>query len=417
MNSVITIESIVLLMTVTVLASIFYKINISSVVAYLLGGALLGENGLNIIRESNGINFLAELGVLFLMFIVGLELSIDKIKHLHNRVFFNGGLQLIFCSILVVLVLLIYGLSLKSAIVISLAIAMSSTALIHKTLFDQHDINTVHGRDVMGVLLFQDIMVAPIATVAVALESNNPDMGSLQPYLVFLFTFARLFFFVTLYYFIGKYLFVKLIKWIINTKSEDLKLLMIISLIIASGCIANKAGLSLPIGAFLVGIILSETEFKSLIENDMKPFRNVLIGIFFVTLGMKFNYNIFFNKPELVLITLLCLTIIKSFVIFCILKFKGGRFSDALLSATILGHGGEFTLLLISYANIYKILDQELTEAIICATIISMVLASIIIPRLSSLNCPRRTNNVATDPDNSLARDTLTITPLNGKLD
>ncbi len=374
----------ILLVAVSLAAIILCRFaNLSPIIGYIFAGLILGPNVLALISETHNIIFLAELGIVFLMFMVGLHFSLPTIIDSRRIVFLGGGLQVVICILFPLVVTLLLGVSVTEAIIISGALAMSSTALVLKQISDQNELNTVHGRSSLGILLFQDLATLPFL-IAIAASAQK---GNMPVYDIFWGITRAIFLFIILY-FIGHFVLTRFVEWVVNTKSTELRLLTILSIIFGASYIAHIAGASLPIGAFLAGMVVGETNFKQEIENDIRLFREVLLGLFFFTVGMTLSPLIIVNHIVPILIMILFLVIGKIIIITLILKSIGRNFNNSLRSAFCLSQGGEFGLLIATVANDHNVLNNYFAQGLISAIVISMVIAPLIIKynkKLSSL--------------------------------
>lgn len=365
-------DAVLILLVATSLVAILHKLNISPIIAFLLTGVLLGSHGFHLVQDSEGFKLLAELGVVFLMFLVGLEFSISKILALKHTVFVVGGLQLILCSICGIGLLLLFDLSITQSAIGSLALVMSSTALVLQSLSEQNHLNTRYGKHAVAILLCQDIATIPLLVMVTTAGAKGGLV--FNEVLISLGLAAGLFF---IFFIIGKFVLTRTISYVILTKSREFKLLTILSITLGSALFADIAGASMPIGAFLAGLIIGETGLKSEIEKDVLPFRDILLGLFFVTLGTEFNFMIIKDNIGLIISLIMLLTVVKGIIIALILKLCYKNSEDAFRSAIALAQGGEFGLLIISYANINSYLADSFSQCMIVAIIMTMAITPV----------------------------------------
>lgn len=365
----------ILLVVVCLAAIILCRFaNLSPIIGYIFAGLILGPNVLALISESHNIIFLAELGIVLLMFMVGLHFSLPAIINSSHIVFLGGGLQVSVCILFPLVVSLLIGVSFSEAIIISGALAMSSTALVLKQISDQDELQTIHGRSSLGILLFQDLATLPFL-IAIAASAQQ---GTTPLYNIFWGITRATFLFIVLYL-IGHFVLTRFVEWVVNTKSTELRLLTILSIIFGAAYIAHIAGASLPIGAFLAGMIVGETNFKQEIENDIRPFREVLLGLFFFTVGMTLSPFIILNQIIPILIMVIYLVIGKIVIVTLILKSIGRNFNNSLRSGICLSQGGEFGLLIATVANEQNVLNNHFAQGLISAIVISMVISPLFI--------------------------------------
>lgn len=372
---------VIVLIAVILLSTILYKFSISPVIAYLISGVILGPHALDIISETPQLKIFAEFGVVILMFLVGLEFSFEKLKNLKHHIFVNGFFQVSACAtVSFVLIHYAMGYGKISAMITGVSIAMSSTAIVYKYLTDLDDLNKTYGKNAVGILLFQDILLVPMTTLIVALGAGAGLDPAKQAQIIAL-GLARLIALCFIFYLVGKYILMGIIEWFVKTGIEELKLIAIITIILISAWLARFVGASLPVGAFLVGLIISESKYKSTIKKDLKPFRNTLLSIFFITVGVKLNTKIIINSPILVSSLFLLLTISKFIFVILYFKIKKLNTTTRLQLAFAVSQGGEFTLLLTIYALRYGVISDSLGQALIASTILSMTMACILTPK------------------------------------
>ena len=353
---------------------------ISPIVGYLLAGLVIGPFGLGLVGESEGLAFMGELGIVFLMFVVGLEFSLPAILDARRAVFLGGGLQVLVTTILFYGGLVLLGVPPLGAFLGAAALAMSSTALVLKSLAENGQLRTAFGRDTVGILLFQDIATIPLLVLIAALaQSGGAEAGDLAMAL------ARAAGLFLVLYLIGRFVLSGLVSHVIALNCIELRLLLILLIIMAAAWLAHAAGASLPLGAFLAGMIIGETKFKHDIETDIRPFRDILLGIFFITVGMQFDFAVIPDRIGVILLALLGLLAIKVLLITALLRLIGKPRQEALQTAITLGQGGEFGLLIMSLANKGNIIPASLAEAVIIAIIISMLMAPFIIRNSENL--------------------------------
>ncbi len=353
---------------------------ISPIVGYLFAGLVIGPFGLGLIGETEGLAFLGELGIVFLMFVVGLEFSIPAIIDARRAVFLGGGLQVLITTAVFFAALQLFGISPLGAFLAAAALAMSSTALVLKSLSESGKLHTGFGRDAVGILLFQDIATIPLLVLIAAL-SQSGSVGAAE----IGFSLARAAVLFAVLYVIGRYVLSGAVSHIIGLNCIELRLLLTLLIIMSAAWLAHAAGASLPLGAFLAGMIIGETEFKHDIENDIRPFRDILLGIFFITVGMQFDFAVIPDRAGLILLALFGLLVVKVALIIGLLRLIGKPRKEALQTAITLGQGGEFGLLLMTLANKGNIIPASLGEAVIIAIIISMLMAPFIIRNSEAL--------------------------------
>lgn len=258
-----------------VLNVIFKKFEIPTIIGYIAAGEIISE--IYHLSGKGEITHIAEFGIVFLMFTIGLEFSFKHLMAMKQEVFLNGSLQMLTCGFVFMLLAIgILGLGDKSATIVGFALALSSTAVVLKILNDNGDINEQYGRKALGILLFQDIAVIPLLLLVDIFSSNNQNIEKL------LFTsLISALILITLLFFIGKYLVDRIFRLIIHTSSQEIFISTVLFMVIGASFLANYFGFSYSLGAFIAGALIAETKYKHKIEADLIPFRDLLLGLFF----------------------------------------------------------------------------------------------------------------------------------------
>src|SRR6266404_6018005 len=287
MADALLVKTLVVILASVCAISLVAHIRLPAAAGYLLAGLVIGPHGLHLIATSDETRFLAELGIIFLMFMVGLEFSISAMIAARRDVFGAGSLQVGFTVLIVAGAAMLWGLGLPSAILLGGAIAMSSTAITLKQLVDQGDVSSQQGRLVLGILLFQDLAVLPFLVVL-----NGWQLGGGPEPLVALRQLGIAAMALGIAAFVCQPVFRTWLTWVARTNSADLFLLAVLLLALGTAFVGHLAGLSVPIGAFLAGMVVGESDFRHQVEDDIRPFRDVLLGLFFVTVGMEVDPSI-----------------------------------------------------------------------------------------------------------------------------
>ena len=297
---------IVLLLTIAVITvSLTRRLHFPPILGYIIVGAIAGPNGLELIDKAENIELLAELGIVFLLFVIGLEFSIGQMMAMRRQVFGMGAAQVFATAAVIYLITYLAGLDTNASIVISSAFALSSTAIAIKQLTEQSEIRSRHGRSALGILIFQDIMVIPLLILFPALAVSSDGDGV---YWLLATAFLKGVFVVVLIHMIGKYLLRPLFHEVASSKSQELFTLTVLTVALGAAAFTEEMGLSMSLGAFLAGTMLSETEYRHQIEADIRPFQDILLGLFFVTIGMSISIEII--TQHFWIITLITLAII-----------------------------------------------------------------------------------------------------------
>ncbi len=367
-----TLQLILLLLGTSVIAVVlFRRINLPPVLGYLAVGSLLGPHAFNLMRDVNSARHLAEFGVVFLMFSIGLEFSLAKLHTMRRIVFGLGGAQVSLTLLLLMLLTMAVGYSWQLGLALGGVLAMSSTAVLSKLLTERMALDTPHGREVIGVLLFQDLAVVPLLILIPSL-SHSPEEMAVMMGIAFLKAFVVL----SLILVFGQRLTRKWFHFVARAKSAELFVLNVLLITLGLAYITELAGLSLALGAFVAGMLVAETEYRLQVEEDIKPFRDVLMGLFFVTIGMYLDLHILLANWWKILLVLLTLLVIKAIVVGLASKKMGASPGNAIRSGLWLCAGGEFGFVLLAeIGNLPKAVHQ----IVLSALVLSMLVAPIIV--------------------------------------
>lgn len=354
---------------------IFLSLRLPSILGYLIVGILLGPYGLGVIRNIEHIQVIAEFGVVFLLFSIGLEFSLPLLMRMKSAVLGLGGLQ-VFLSTAVTAAIAVYlGMSLETAIVVGGVVAMSSTALVTSQLSDQVELHSWHGLNAVGILLFQDIMVVPFLIIV----ANLIEPSQASPLMALVKAFGEGLVALILIFIAGRWGLRPLFRQIARFKSAELFTLTTLLVILGAAWITHHMHLSMALGAFVAGMMLSETEFRHQLEAEIRPFRDVLLGLFFITVGMLFNITLLPDVWVWVLLLLLALVVFKLVLVAGLCRLFGWDAAVSIRTGLVLAHGGEFGFAILTLALNGNLLPPDYGQVILAALIISMALAPILI--------------------------------------
>jgi monovalent cation:H+ antiporter-2, CPA2 family len=367
-------QTLIILGMALAMAALSSRLAMPTLLGYLVGGILLGPSILGLIQPGEAMRFLAELGVVLLMFMVGLEFSVKELRAKRRQVFVAGALQMLLTGTAMAVLAFFFGASLKEAALLSGAAAMSSTAITARQLSEQGKLNSRYGRMTIAVLVFQDIVLVPLLTLF-SIWSRGGNAGWMIVLMEVAGTLA-LFAFAAI---ISRPVFHSVLAWIARHTAAEVFLLAALVLVTATAFGAHEAGLSPVLGAFLAGLVLGESDFRHRIEDDLRPFRDVLQGLFFITVGMQANFDEFLLSPLPGLIWLTMLLGGKMLLAWPAMRVAGLGSRDAWRAAIILGHGGESSLLVIAGALTAGVLSHEIGQPVLNAVVLSMAMAPILI--------------------------------------
>ncbi len=371
-----------LLTSAVVVVSLARRLKLPPILGYLAVGIALGPHGLGLIAESPLIAAFAEFGVVFLMFSIGLEFSLQRLKAMRNLVFGFGSAQMLLTVMGATLVIkLIYGQSWLVGFVVGLAVAMSSTAIVAKMLSDTFELHSRSGRQTMGVLLFQDLAVVPCLILLPALANPAEDLPR-----VLGFAFVQALGVLLVLIWVGQRLMSRVYDRVAARRSDELFALTTLWVVLGLALATGASGLSLALGAFIGGMLISETIYRHQVEADIRPFRDILLGLFFVTIGMSLNLGFVFSYPHRLLLALLLVICGKGLVVLAIGLLTRNPLDVALRTAAQLAQAGEFGLVLIGLAFQLKLISPDVFQVTLSAMLISMFLAPFLIERMAGLS-------------------------------
>ncbi len=356
---------------VVVLCRIF---RLPVMLGYLFVGILIGPHALAWIPEAPETRHLAEFGVVFLMFSIGLEFSLTRLRAMQRLVFGLGTAQVVATMLLVMLASYFFGLDWRAGLALGGVLAMSSTAIVSKLLVERAELNSAHGQNMMGVLLFQDLAVVPLLIIIPALDSSGKTL-----YVTLGLALLNATVVLAALLVFGQRLLRPWFHLVARQKSSELFMLNVLLFTLGLAWITQLAGLSLALGAFVAGMLISETEYRYQVEEDIKPFRDVLLGLFFVTIGMLLDAGSVIAGFGWVLLVLLILLPFKAAVVAILARWITGDLGAAVRSGLGLAQAGEFGFVLLTLTGQNNLLAQPVLQNVLAAMLISMLAAPFMI--------------------------------------
>ena len=365
---------------------VFRLLKLPAMLGYLVAGIVLGPHALALAGDSQRVNYLAEFGVVFLMFVIGLEFNLPKLRSMQHLVFGLGLGQVVLTLVGTLLGHVAIGaalawwgqswdLSWQGAIALGAALAMSSTAIVAKLLSERLELSSEHGQRVMGVLLFQDLAVVPLLVLipALAMPSGSDVWWDLA---IALFKGAAL---VGLLLWGGPRAMRTWLTVVVRRKSDELFMLNLLLITLGLAWLTEHAGLSLALGAFLAGMLIAETEYKHQVETDIRPFHDVLLGLFFITIGMKLEAWAVLKNWHLVLLLTLLPILAKAALVALLARVLGAAPGVALRTGLYLAQAGEFGFVLLSLGAEQSLISPEWLSPVLAAMVLSMLASPFII--------------------------------------
>ena len=369
-------DALIFLAAAVLFAPLLKRLRFSLVLGYLAAGAMIGPSGFHMIDDTTQVRELADIGVVFLLFAIGLELSFERLKVMRRLVFGLGTGQMVLTTLALVIVSIWVGQSFGAAVVIGAALALSSTAFVLQLMTERGELSTRHGRAVFSTLLFQDLAVVPILVIVPLIGAGGTGESMA---LALLFTLVKAVVALTVIVVAGRLLLRPLYRVIAAAGAPELFTAMTLLVVLGIGWATQMVGLSMALGAFLAGLLLSESEFRHQVEADIEPFRGILLGLFFMTVGMSIDLGLAFSDVFLVLTCLGGLIAIKFALMLGVALAMRLPVAAALKSAALLAQGGEFAFVIIGAATAATVVSGETGDLLFMVIALSMTVTPAIV--------------------------------------
>ena len=365
---------ITLLVSAVIGVALFRALKLPAMLAYFLVGLILGPHILGILPDSNSNREFAEFGIVFLMFSIGLEFSLPQLYAMRKTLVELGGAQVLLTIGGIFAVACLAGLNAPTALVIGAALAMSSTAIVSKMLTERVDLNSRHGRLSIGVLLFQDLAVVPILILIPALAKNGTGFGVVLG-ISMLKAVAMLLFLFTL----GKWLINPLFNMVASHRSRELFVMNVLMVTLLLAYATKVTGLSYSLGAFIAGMLISETRYRYQVESDISPFRDILMGLFFITIGTLLDFTVAFTHLGLVLTILFMFVAFKALIVMGLVRLVKYETGVAVRTGLILAQAGEFSFVILALGLEHGLISGVALQITLAASLLSMLIAPLFI--------------------------------------
>jgi len=362
-------EMMIFLGAAVVAVPLFRRLKLGSILGYLAAGVAIGPRGLAFFTDAGAIMHVAELGVVLFLFLIGLELNLSRLWAMRRDIFGLGAAQLVVTGLLATIYpLVIVGRPWQAALIAGLGLALSSTALVMQLLEERGQVQTPHGQKAFAILLFQDLAVVPLLALVAFLSPIVPEHATpvWQSALKMIGAVGTVIL-------VGRYLLNPFFRILANTGAREIMTAAALLVVIAAAALMTLAGLSAALGAFLAGIMLAESSYRHELEADIEPFRGLLLGLFFVSVGMSVDLRVIPKFWPLLLGALVVLTSIKVAVVYGLVRVTRGDHATALRSAALLSQGGEFGFVLFATAVSAHVMAQE--QATLLVTLVTMTMA------------------------------------------
>jgi len=364
------IELLAILFSAVLMVWVFRRLKLPAILAYLVAGMLVGEHGFGFAHEQTDYEHFAELGIVFLLFTLGLEFSIPKLLAMRHLVVAVGSLQVLISMTVFTIVAMLFGQSFSTSFVIGGIIALSSTAIVIRQLSESGAMKRKSGQLSVAVLLFQDVAVVPLLIVIPMLAVDTET----SLVLALLLALIKGIFVVALLLFSGKWLLPRVFNLVAQVRTDELFVLTTLFITLVAAALTQWFGLSMALGAFLAGMMLGESQYKHQLEADIRPYRDILLGLFFVTVGMKLNLGLLFSSPFVILGIMFGFMAVKTFVVKALAIKAGETAKDAWASGFMLAQMGEFGFVLIALASQSDLLPANVASLLLGAGILSMAI-------------------------------------------
>jgi len=376
-----TLELVLILLAAAVLiVALFRTLKLPSLLGYMAAGVAIGPHAWGLVPDTEQARYLAEFGVVFLMFSIGLEFSLGQLRAMRGLVFGLGGLQVLVTAGLVMAAAMAAGLDWRVGLVLGGIVAMSSTAIVSRLLAERYELQSRHGQQIVGVLLFQDLAVVPLLILIPALAKGDDALAAT---LGLAFLKATVVLALILYF--GQRLMRPWFGLVAGRKTPELFMLNVFLVTLGLAYLTQLADLSLALGAFLAGVLISETEYRYQVEADIKPFRDVLLGLFFITMGMQLDIGLVAHYLGWVALATLALVAGKLLIVLLLARLFDASTADAWRAALSLAQAGEFGLVLLALAGSHALIGGPLAQVVLAAMLLSMVAAPLMIQHSDAL--------------------------------
>ncbi|MDQ3192264.1 MAG: cation:proton antiporter [Bacteroidota bacterium] len=382
---------LILILAVVVLV-ILSRLKIPSIIGFLITGILIGTVGADYIIVEHELEIAAEIGIILLMFTIGLEFSITKIKEMKHEVLIYGGGQVLLTILAVWIIMSFSRFSITESVFAAFVISLSSTAIVMKIMQDKGKLQTPSGKIMLGILLFQDLCIVPMIILTPLLGSVG-EVDAID----ILLKLGKSFGLILIIFLLAKYLLPRIFDYVINYRISELFILLIISLAFGLALLTYALGFSVALGAFIAGMILAESDFIHQIEADIKPLKTLFLSVFFITVGMLLNTNYLLANPLKIFLVLTGILILKTIIISAFLIIYKNTWNLSLKAGLGLSQIGEFAFMLLSIAHPLDIISEDFYQLFLSVSVISMLITPLLIILSDKLGIQQRLMNKIED--------------------
>ncbi|MEG0347423.1 MAG: monovalent cation:proton antiporter-2 (CPA2) family protein [Acinetobacter sp.] len=373
-HSVSLIAPVVLLAAAVIAVPIFKRIGLGSVLGYLIAGLVIGPFGFAFFHDSASILHIAELGIVMYLFVIGLEMQPSHLWSLRREIFGLGTLQIIACALALTGVGLLFGFKWQVAFIGAAGFVLTSTAIVMQLLGDRGDIAQPQGQKIVAILLFEDLLIVPLLAIVAFMAPNHvveSTSARLENIGIGLIAIAGLIA-------AGYWLLNPLFRLLAAAKAREVMTAAALLVVLGAALLMQVSGLSMAMGAFLAGVLLSESTFRHQIEADIEPFRGILLGLFFLGVGMSLDLSVVKQNWQLIVSGVIAMMFAKSLMIYIVARLTKSRHTEALDRALLMAQGGEFAFVLFSAAVTAQVIDNTVKSNLTAIIVLSMVLTPIL---------------------------------------
>ena len=364
---------ITLLTAAVIIVASCRLLKISPVLGYFVAGAAIGKYGFALITPEKGIEIFGEFGIVFLMFVIGLELTVDRLLAMRRHVFGFGGAQVVISSLLFTLVFhYIFKIDMKGSIILGGGLALSSTAIVLQVLDERGTQSTQVGRLSIAVLLMQDFAVVPLLVLLPMLSEGSVASSNIEIAKLLGITFSKAVLALVIIFAIGRFLLKPFFRLIASLKSEELFMAATLLVVLGAACITEELELSMALGAFIAGLMVAETEFAHDVEDVVMPFKGLLLGLFFMIVGMSIDFKLLVTHINTILLYFAVIIILKAVTIYLLCRAFKFKNTSAIRAGLLLAQGGEFAFILFGLADDHHIISPTLSQIMMMVVTLTM---------------------------------------------
>ncbi|EXR33903.1 MULTISPECIES: monovalent cation:proton antiporter-2 (CPA2) family protein [Acinetobacter] len=373
-HSISLVAPVVLLAAAVIAVPIFKRIGLGSVLGYLIAGLIIGPFGFAFFQDSTAILHIAELGIVMYLFVIGLEMQPSHLWSLRREIFGLGTLQIIICALALTGVGLLFGFTWQVAFIGAAGFVLTSTAIVMQLLGDRGDLTQPRGQKIVAILLFEDLLIVPLLAIVAFMAPNHVVESTsvrLENIGIGLLAIAGLIA-------AGYWLLNPLFRLLAAAKAREVMTAAALLVVLGAALLMQVSGLTMAMGAFLAGVLLSESTFRHQIEADIEPFRGILLGLFFLGVGMSLDLSVVAQNWQLIVSGVVALMFVKALMIYIVARVTKSPHTEALDRALLMAQGGEFAFVLFSAALSAQIIDSTVKSNLTAIVVLSMVLTPIV---------------------------------------